>query len=883
MSRQRRENWLFITLGAQFATLTEFLDAWRVKQERRDGPITRVWAFATRFAGGRRNWAEEEKHLRERLAEDAPPLPREALTMVYLKDRNGKELEDIKTSEDAASSKATILQTIQDLNQKYRPSSDQGTSPPRFLYCLAGGRKTMSSDLMLASMLTRQEDDRVYHLFVNPEDNNRLYHLHPSPEPQPETGRPAPPPNPSTGPPSPNHAKARLASPARDFFLVEYPAPSLSGLFGSLVEAGVFPLTELDRFNEIIAPVTSAMAANAAQSFTLVGAIKDPGLRGTLIQLIASWSSASGQERLWGGDVYRYFVDHGFQHACSVLHHASSIHPLIRPRLSDVEVFALVAAIWLHDIGMSGDGGETPYLKIRKEHGQISQKLIDRMVERGGPEIDPRFRALAPVVGEIVSYHQKDRPLDEEQAASTGKNLPPIPVSRQVCLTLTDGKSRRHVIRTRLLAAVLQLCDACDVQEKRLMISAQEKQNRTRAEMDRVFRALIDRVSLLLGRRGARRRWPLAARFARAIGWQEPTFTATDEGLGKALSALDFLETADKSHQKQEDQRFLDLAKELRLMGDQYQNHYLLHHQSAQVIIKPPAIIVRPGPISGDPLRQAQYLRQIRQNITDDLDLTHGILEKAKVRVNHVRIERMTTREHEAKFALTPAQWTAAQRFFAVDAAWSDLAGCWPQRDKREEQQVEDLYFDTKDLDLFHQGKGIRFRTELIRGRTRRTLCYKGPKAKNHATAERPEWEVFVPATAWNRPRQALAELVRLLDGESLPAPHTLAPVLTLHNRRTFLPLVHVDQDLFQSKFGLYLDEVTVRQGSRQIVFHELEGENFFGAEETFQRMLKALRRHLPFLDPEERNKYRKARELVQAQPASPRRPPTRRPERRTP
>ncbi|RCK78247.1 MAG: hypothetical protein OZSIB_1624 [Candidatus Ozemobacter sibiricus] len=844
MMLQNRDNWLFITLGSQFANLTEFLDAWRLKQEERDGAITRVVAFATRFTVGQRNWQAEEQLVRDRLAEDEPPLARDHLEIIYLQGKDGQFLEDIRTEEDANGGKTTILSTVQKLDKERK---NRGPNFPRFLFCLAGGRKTMSSDLMLAAMLTQQDDDRVYHLFVYPENNNACYHLHPAPEP----------------------SQAKDAKkPAAEFYLVKYPAPSLSGLYSKLVDAHVFQPADLDRFNEIIASVTKAMATNTAQAFTLVGDIQDAGLRSLLIQLIVEWSSPSGQERLWGNDIYRYFVDHGFQHVCSVLGHASRICSLIDPPLSDVELFALVAAIWLHDIGMSGDGGTTERLKVRECHGELSEKrIIHEMARWEGPPQNDLFKKLAPVIGTIVSYHQKHRPLDEEQAKSGGKGPPPIP--KQVDNPLmgeAPGASSAPAIRTRLLAAILQLCDACDVQEKRLLLSPDEKDRRTRQEMKQLFAAFLDRLDLVRlqksGQDGAR----LADELAEAINGPPPSQKPSeDEKLRKCLSALDLVDD-ERFRSPPPDQRLLELAKELRLMGEQYQNHYLLHHQSAQVTIDPPAILVQPGQLQTGPgLRQAQYLRQIRQNITDDLDLTFTILAASHVEIDHVRIEGMEPREQEIKFAIPSQHVPDVLAFFQPNPVWKELGGCRAQWNKKTAQMVTDIYFDTPDRALANGGAGIRLREEVIRGRTRRFLCYKGPAAGGGAVADRAEWEILVTAEAWHEPRKAFERLYERLSQakERLPDPRDLKEALTLRNHRIFLPLVHVDAELFQSKCGLYLDEVEVVHDDRQEKFYELEIENFFGTPDLLETLRQELQQHLSFLEPESRNKYQKSLSLI--------------------
>ena len=159
-----------------------------------------------------------------------------------------------------------------------------------------------------------------------------------------------------------------------------------------------------------------------------------------------------------------WFVDHGLDHVKGVLSNLDGILLPILKRfpnfLSDRELFYLLCAVLFHDIGMCyrekiDDKYSERSIEIRKRHGLYSAEMILKD-DKLPLDYDERR-----IIAEIVKYHQSKAPLTENQLKKLGnESLLSEPISE------TLGEEYEP-IRLRLLAALLRLADACDINYRR--------------------------------------------------------------------------------------------------------------------------------------------------------------------------------------------------------------------------------------------------------------------------------------------------------------------------------------------------------------------------------------------------------------------------------
>ena len=195
------------------------------------------------------------------------------------------------------------------------------------------------------------------------------------------------------------------------------------------------------------------------------------------------------------------FVDHGWRHVKNVL---SILDALLLPRfiedpnyLNSSEIFYLLSAVLLHDIGLGYRGEFTKEdeettkdildkcLKVRKIHGRLSARMIEEMGE---------FRSIlgddASIVAKIVKYHQSKAPLTREHMERLGeKSLEKTWIEKET-IDSTGTK-----IITRLLAAYLRLADAIDINQRR--VSPYEKY----LELEKVLENEVEKLCEEIGKK----------------------------------------------------------------------------------------------------------------------------------------------------------------------------------------------------------------------------------------------------------------------------------------------------------------------------------------------------------------------------------------------
>ncbi len=196
-----------------------------------------------------------------------------------------------------------------------------------------------------------------------------------------------------------------------------------------------------------------------------------------------------------------WFVDHGFKHALNVIRNIDGILLgfLVENKdfLSQYEIFCLLAAALLHDIGLShypsylddmfrhSKCDKTNYyclqsIIIRKLHGVYSGKLllnyqfITDPIKEHIIAIRGILGEFADVVAKIAMYHQSSTPLtpsDKERLKDRIREyksyevmFPDEPLPEVINISYAASTIP---IRARLLAAILRIADACDVRYER--------------------------------------------------------------------------------------------------------------------------------------------------------------------------------------------------------------------------------------------------------------------------------------------------------------------------------------------------------------------------------------------------------------------------------
>ena len=166
--------------------------------------------------------------------------------------------------------------------------------------------------------------------------------------------------------------------------------------------------------------------------------------------------------RVWARPLHRYYTDHTVAHServSGLLDGLTAGMMATDRRLSPAEVFILLAAAYLHDVGMQDErfaGGDPAkdsgqrLEAIRAVHHEVSAELIYRAVEEAG---------------QAVALGLPDDPGLVEGVALVAKG------HRQVDLGAAEYDPFVHgdeTVRLRLLAALLRFGDALDIDHRRV-------------------------------------------------------------------------------------------------------------------------------------------------------------------------------------------------------------------------------------------------------------------------------------------------------------------------------------------------------------------------------------------------------------------------------
>jgi len=166
--------------------------------------------------------------------------------------------------------------------------------------------------------------------------------------------------------------------------------------------------------------------------------------------------------RIWSRPLHRYYTDHTITHServITLLDGLTAGMMATDKRLSPTEVFVLLAAAYLHDIGMQDErfaGGNLE--TIRAHHHEVTAELIYRTLTF--PKA-PSFREGA----QALALGLPDDPGLVEAVALVAKG------HRRVDLTGPEYEPLVHggeTVRLRLLAALLRFGDELDIDHRRV-------------------------------------------------------------------------------------------------------------------------------------------------------------------------------------------------------------------------------------------------------------------------------------------------------------------------------------------------------------------------------------------------------------------------------
>jgi len=158
--------------------------------------------------------------------------------------------------------------------------------------------------------------------------------------------------------------------------------------------------------------------------------------------------------RIWARPLHRYYTDHSVAHSERIIALLDGLTAGVMEsdkRLSQTEVFCLLAAAYLHDIGMQNErfaGGDLD--EIRAHHHEQTAEMIYAVFE------DPASAVRIPL---------GDEPGIVEGVALVARGHRRVDLTAAEYEPLTHGGGR---VRVRLLAALLRFADELDIDHRRV-------------------------------------------------------------------------------------------------------------------------------------------------------------------------------------------------------------------------------------------------------------------------------------------------------------------------------------------------------------------------------------------------------------------------------
>jgi len=159
-------------------------------------------------------------------------------------------------------------------------------------------------------------------------------------------------------------------------------------------------------------------------------------------------------KHIWERPVHRHYTDHSLKHSERVIKKLDGLTEGIMSSsnpLSATEVFILLAAAYLHDIGMQDERQKTDKEWIREHHHELTREMIFEYLEERGDFIELGLPRRDVVIGECVARIAE--------------------AHRQVELNQDQFENVPHgkiTIRLRLLAALLRFADELDIDHQRV-------------------------------------------------------------------------------------------------------------------------------------------------------------------------------------------------------------------------------------------------------------------------------------------------------------------------------------------------------------------------------------------------------------------------------
>lgn len=154
-------------------------------------------------------------------------------------------------------------------------------------------------------------------------------------------------------------------------------------------------------------------------------------------------------EGIWRSPQHRYFTDHSITHSERILRYLWPLTRPCQPVLSDSEIYILVAAAYLHDIGMQSEKLGPDFKENRRIHQELSVEMIETL----------DLGVLPPYKDDISLVVRAHRhvPLDADEYE--GSHLDDDPV------------------RPRLLGSLLRLADELELTHERVDLTRRNYQN----------------------------------------------------------------------------------------------------------------------------------------------------------------------------------------------------------------------------------------------------------------------------------------------------------------------------------------------------------------------------------------------------------------------
>lgn len=235
----------------------------------------------------------------------------------------------------------------------------------------------------------------------------------------------------------------------------------------------------------------------------LVNTIKNKDLKEELFAFLREWGEENDAWKL--PTMCEFMVDHSFPHIINIFTFANRVYCDQKNKLetlTDIEIFYLIVAIWLHDIGMSGlfapsqneleklnkflnDYGVKPLADsrdirsgwIRKHHPLLGYYLLTQtdIIKKGLP-VHFNDTQNRKILGKIILYHGKTTTKllasENNPQANYYQKLPALEeISPQ-------KNARNKKINILFLSALLRFLDGCDQTSFRLKIKDLKKQER---------------------------------------------------------------------------------------------------------------------------------------------------------------------------------------------------------------------------------------------------------------------------------------------------------------------------------------------------------------------------------------------------------------------